>query len=103
MRPVHEAVVRKSSELLVRGAPAPAIDLLHTLPEPVRDRRVHLLLGDAYRITGNFASALAAYREAGGPAEAAVAWRVGQIHHGPGRPPADVSRPGPPGRRSRRG
>lgn len=81
----YDAVVAKSQQLILRGQAADAVDLLHTIPEPARDQTVHLLLGDAYRMKRDFTSALAAYREVDDPGcdtpiEAAVAWRLGQIH-----------------------
>lgn len=81
----YDAVVAKSQQLILRGQAADAVDFLHTMPEPARDQTVHLLLGDAYRMKRDFTSALAAYREVDDPGcdtpiEAAVAWRLGQIH-----------------------
>src|SRR5918998_1172634 len=81
----YEAVVTKSQQLILHGRAAEAVDLLRKVPESARDHTVRLLLGDAYRTKGDFASALAAYREVDdrgvdAPIEAALAWRLGQIH-----------------------
>jgi tetratricopeptide (TPR) repeat protein len=83
-----DAVVAKSQQLILRGEAAEAVDLLRTIREPARDRTVRLLLGDAYGTKGDFASALAAYREIddSDPIEAAVAWRLGQIYQQRGEP-----------------
>ncbi len=86
-----DAVVAQSQQLIRRGRSAEAVDLLRTIPAPSRDRAVQLLFGDAYRTNGDFARALAAYREvddrgADAPIRAAVAWRLGQIHQQQGEP-----------------
>ncbi len=81
----YDTVAAASRHLLLRGQVAEAIDLLTTVPEPARDRTVHLLLGDAHRTRGDVTSALVAYRRVGdcgadAPIEAALAWRLGQMH-----------------------
>ena len=86
----YDAVVTESQQLILRG-PSQAVDLLRKVPEPARDHTFRLVLGDAYRTKGDFSSAMAAYREVGdrgvdGPIEAAVAWRLGQIHQQQGEP-----------------
>ena len=82
---------RESQQLIRHGRAAEAVDLLRTVAAPSRGRSVQLLFGDAYRTNGDFAQALAAYREVddrGGeaPIRAAVAWRLGQIHQQQGEP-----------------
>ncbi len=87
----YDAVVTESQQLILRSQAAEAVDLLCKVPESARDQTFRLVLGDAYRTKGDFSSALAAYREVGdrgvdAPIEAAVAWRLGQIHQQQGEP-----------------
>lgn len=95
MRPNDDAMVTKSRLLILHGQTAAAIELLEGAVQPGRarpdqQRKVRLLLGDAYRTCGDFTSALTAYREIddpdGSPMDAAVAWRVGLIYHQQGEP-----------------
>jgi DNA-binding SARP family transcriptional activator len=91
---MHRAcdLVARSEELVLRGRAADAVDLLSAGPSQSRDRAVWLALGDAYRAEHKLDAALAAYEQAvpGGisrePLEAAIAWRVGLVHHARGEP-----------------
>ncbi|MET0693618.1 MAG: tetratricopeptide repeat protein [Propionibacteriaceae bacterium] len=86
------AVVARSRELILVGQASQAVELLRQLPERARDQRICLLLADAYRMNGDFASARALYEEIndrGGddsPVAAAVAWRLGQLFQQQGDP-----------------
>ena len=79
---VHDEDILVRCEGLVReGRAVAALDLLRAVPESGRDRPALLLLGDAYRIAGDFDAALAAYaRVDAPPADVAVAWRIGQVY-----------------------
>ncbi len=76
-----EDILVRCEALICGGEAAKALNLLLGLPDVDRDRRARLLIGDAHRTAGDNDAALAAYAHVeAGPADAAMAWRVGQVY-----------------------
>lgn len=83
-------VVTRCRRLILGGRAADAVEFLRGQPGLPVERRLRLLLGDAQRAGGDLDAALATYRQMDRPGDrwkdAAVAFRIGQVHYLQGEP-----------------
>jgi len=82
-------LAERGDEMLAAGEAASVIELIRALPDGLPDRRLHLLMGDALRIDGQVAAALATFAVLTGDSavlEPALAWRMGVVHYLRGEP-----------------
>jgi DNA-binding SARP family transcriptional activator len=83
-------VVTRCRQLILAGRAADAVEVLRGQPGLPVERRLRLVLGDAQRAGGDLDAALATYRQmdrsGDRSTDAAVAFRIGQVHHLRGEP-----------------
>lgn len=83
-------VVTRCRQLILRGRAGDAVEFLRGHPGLPVERRLRLVLGDAQRAGGDLDAALATYRQmdqtGDRSTDAAVAFRIGQVHYLQGKP-----------------
>jgi ATP/maltotriose-dependent transcriptional regulator MalT len=82
-RAMARLLAEKGEDLIARGALRGVIRVAEMLPAELRDAETEQVIGEAYGLSGDYATALQCYERAAGHAAElppGLAWRIGVIH-----------------------